>query len=68
MRRLLAGHITLVISKANRAFFAKMKPKFAPVTSIDLFKTAVLPILTYGLETLVFTDDALEPLNQAQDS
>ncbi len=63
----VTGHTAAVISKANRAFFAKMRPNLAPVTATDIFQTAVLPVLTYGMETLVFTDDALEPIESAQE-
>ncbi len=52
--------------QANRAFFAKMRPKLSPVTTVDIYQTTVLPILTYGTEVLVHKDSDLEPLEMGQ--
>ncbi len=63
----VAGHIEAIISKANKAFFAKMRTNLSPVTALDIFQTAVLPILTYGLEALVFNDESLDQIEKAQE-
>ncbi len=62
-----ANHIAAVISKSNRAFFAKMKPNLSPIVALDIFQTTVLPILTYGTEVLVLRDETLDPLEKAQE-
>ncbi len=61
------SHLTRTASKANKAFFAKMRPKMSPVVALDIYMTTVLPVLTYGLEVLVFKDSDLDPLDATQD-
>ncbi len=63
----LDGHIERITSKANKAFFAKMKPGMNPVTALDVYQTSVLPVLTYGLEVLVFKDEDLDSLETTQE-
>ncbi len=61
------SHLKRIASKANKAYFAKLKPKMAPVVGLDIYQSTVLPVLTYGLETLVFKDSDLDSLDATQD-
>ncbi len=53
------SHLIRTAFKANKAFFARMKPKMSPVVALDIYMTTVLPVLTYGVEVLVLKDSDL---------
>ena len=58
------------IKKARRTVYSLMgsglhgRTGVDPETAIIIFRTYVLPVLTYGLEVLLPTDKALDILNQ----
>ena len=58
------------IKKARRTVYSVMgsglhgRTGVDPETAIIIFRTYVLPVLTYGLEVLLPTDKALDILNQ----